>query len=102
MLTESGLDLSTLSGRDRPSSPESLVMQHRDNRLVRRADIRQATLARGRWPATGLRRLTLELHSGTVVRYDWAGDSATRPQNHDAYASELLRTCLDELLTVAL
>lgn len=83
-------------------SPDEVVMTHPDNRLVRRADIRTATLARGRWPATGLRRLTLQLHSGTVVRYDWAGDSATRPQNHDDYAVTLLRASLESLLEVSL
>ena len=82
--------------------PEEVVMQHPDNRLVRRADIRSASLTRGRWPATGLRRLTLHLHSGTVVRYDWAGDSATRPQNHDAYATTLLHAALESLLEVSL
>ena len=70
--------------------------------VVRRADVRVARLARGRWPATGLRRLTVELHSGTLVRYDWAGDSATRPQNADEYAKTLLRAALETLLEVAL
>ena len=83
-------------------TPEQVVMAHPDNRLVRRSDIRSATLARGRWPSTGLRRLTLQLHSGTVVRYDWAGDSATRPQNHDDYAVTLLRASLESLLEVTL
>src|SRR4051794_36658249 len=71
-----------LSSRPDTGDPEKLVMMHEANRLVRRADIRQASLACGRWPATGLRRLTVTLHSGTVVRYDWAGDTATRPLNH--------------------
>jgi hypothetical protein len=101
-LTGGALDLATLSGQADASSPEVLVMQHPSNRLVRRQDIREATLARGRWPATGLRRLTLVLHSGTVVRYDWAGDTATRPMNHDAYAADLLQRCLDSLLAVRL
>jgi len=83
-------------------SPDELVMRHPDNRMVRRRDVRDATLARGRWPATGLRRLTLQLHSGTVVRYEWAGDTATRPLNHDSYAAELLSTALQELLVVRL
>ena len=81
---------------------DELVMRHRDNRMVRRRDVREATLARGRWPATGLRRLVLQLHSGTVVRYEWAGDTATRPLNHDSYAAELLSSALDELLDVRL
>jgi hypothetical protein len=91
------LTLAALSGdleEYRTMPPAQLVMQHPDNRMVR-----EATLARGRWPATGLRRLTLRLHSGTVVRYEWAGDSATRPQNHDEYASALLASAFDTLLT---
>ena len=73
-----------------------------EEQVVRRADIRSARLARGRWPATGLRRLTVELHSGTVVKYDWAGDSATRPLNDDTYAATLLRAALETLLEVTL
>ncbi|MCU1600720.1 MAG: hypothetical protein JWO22_1429, partial [Frankiales bacterium] len=57
-------------------APDVLVMRHEDNRMVRRKDIREASLAKGRWPSTGLRRLTLTLHSGTVVSYDWPGDGA--------------------------
>jgi hypothetical protein len=101
-LTGGVLDLATLSGKVDAGSPEVLVMQHSDNRMVRRQDIRSATLARGRWPSTGLRRLTLQLHSGTVVRYDWAGDTATRAMNHDAYASDLLQQSLGSLLVVRL
>ena len=101
-LTGGELDLATLSGRADASSPDALVMTHPNNRMVRRQDVREATLARGRWPATGLRRLTLQLHSGTVVRYDWAGDTATRPMNHDGYAAELLQQCLGSLLEVRL
>ncbi|MDX6268202.1 MAG: hypothetical protein QOD70_2942 [Frankiales bacterium] len=96
------LNLAALSGdleEYRTMPPAQLVMQHPDNRMVRRLDVREATLARGRWPATGLRRLTLRLHSGTVMRYEWAGDSATRPQNHDEYASALLASAFDTLLT---
>ena len=83
-------------------SPNDVVMAHPDNRMVLRAHVREATLARGRWPSTGLRRLTLQLHSGTVVRYDWAGDTATRAMNHDAYAAELLTASLGDLLSVRL
>jgi hypothetical protein len=83
-------------------SPEEVVMAHPDNRMVRRADIRTGSLTRGRWPAKGLRRLQLELHSGTVVRYEWAGDGATRPQNHDEHASTLLHASLESLLTIRL
>jgi hypothetical protein len=72
------------------------------DQVVRRADVRSARLSRGRWPAKGLRRLTVQLHSGTVVRYDWAGDGATRPQNHDDFAVTLLRASLESLLEVAL
>ncbi|MDX6214472.1 MAG: hypothetical protein QOG99_56 [Frankiales bacterium] len=99
-LTGGEFNLAALSGRlDTHASPEVLVMQHPDNRLVRRLDIREASLSRGRWPATGLRRLTLTLHSGTVLRFDWPGDSATRPLNHDEYASALLASAFDALLT---
>ena len=101
-LTGGELDVATLSGQVDAASPEVLLMQHRTNRMVRRQDIRSATLARGRWPSTGLRRLTLQLHSGTVVRYDWAGDTATRPQNHDEYAADLLLQSLGSLLEVRL
>lgn len=94
-LTGGELDL---SGHVDATSPEVLVMRHPDNRMVRRADVRMATLTRGRWPTTGLRRLTLTLHSGTVVRYDWAGDTATRALNTDAYASDLLGRSLGTLL----
>ncbi|MCW2669477.1 MAG: hypothetical protein JWO27_1374 [Frankiales bacterium] len=55
------LNLAALSGdleEYRTMPPAQLVMQHPDNRMVRRLDVREATLARGRWPATGLRRLT--------------------------------------------
>jgi hypothetical protein len=97
-LTGGELDLSALSSEVDAASPEVLVMRHPDNRMVRRQDVRSATLARGRWPSTGLRRLTVQLHSGTVVRYDWAGDTATRAMNHDAYAAELLERSLDPLL----
>lgn len=89
-------DLEALRGL----TPDELVMRHPANRTVRRRDVREASLVRGRWPATGLRRLTLQLHSGTVVRYEWAGDTATRPLNHDGYAAELLASALEELLVV--
>ena len=102
-LTGGEFNLAALTGRlDTEAAPEALVMQHPDNRMVRRLDVREATLARGRWPATGLRRLTLRLHSGTVVRYDWAGDSATRALNHDSYAADLLQQSLGDLLAVRL
>lgn len=97
-----GSDFASLRTRPDTSSPEALLAQHADNRMVRRADVRAASLARGRWPATGLRRLVVELHSGTVVRYDWPGDSATRPLNADAYAADLLARALDPVLAVAL
>ena len=98
----SGSPRSLLSSPVQAGTPDEVVMSHPDNRMVRRADIRSATLARGRWPATGLRRLTVHLHSGTVVRYDWAGDSATRPQNNDEYAATLLHAALESLLQVTL
>jgi hypothetical protein len=85
-----------------PADPVVLVNAHEGNRMVRRADIRDAVLARGRWPMRGLRRLELHLHSGTVVQYDWAGDNATHALNADGYATDLLTRALHELLEVRL
>jgi hypothetical protein len=103
LATLTGGDFSSLLGQsEAPGSPDELVMRHPDNRMVRRQDIRSATLAKGRWPASGLRRLTVNLHSGTVVTYDWPGDTATRRLNNDAYAASLLTSALHELLEVRL
>ncbi len=103
LATLTGGELASLFAKqDNHVAADVLVMRHEDNRMVRRQDVREATLTRGRWPATGLRRLTLTLHSGTVVRYDWPGDSATRALNHDGYAADLLTQCLGELLEVRL
>ena len=79
--TLTGGDVATLlGGPQAPGTPDELVMRHPDNRMVRRLDIRDATLAKGRWP----------------------GDSATRRLNNDAYAVTLLTAALGELLEVRL
>lgn len=84
------------------AGPEQLAAQGKGNTLVWRRDVAAATLTRGRWPTTGLRRLRLVLHDGRVVEHGWPGDGATRPLNHDAYAVPLLAQALGDLLEVRL
>ena len=78
-------------------APAEIAAQARTNVLVWKHDIAAAALTRGRWPSTGLRRLSLTLRSGTTVLWSWPGDGATRPLNHDAYATSLLAQALPDL-----
>jgi hypothetical protein len=82
--------------------PEQLLAQSRTNTVVWTRDLQGAVLAQGRWPSTGLRRLTLTLKDGSTVEHSWPGDGATRPLNHDAYAVALLTSALPDLLDVRL
>jgi hypothetical protein len=83
-------------------TPEQLTSQSKTNALVWSRDVTSAALAKGRWPSTGLRRLTLTLRDGRTVEHSWPGDGATRPLNHDAYAISLLSKAFPGLLDVHL
>lgn len=81
-------------------APVEIAAQATTNVLVWQRDVAAAALTRGRWPSTGLRRFTLTLRSDTTFVWSWPGDGATRPLNHDAYATSLLRQALPDLAVV--
>jgi hypothetical protein len=81
-------------------SPEQIAAENPSNQGVWVRDLSAAVLAPGRWPSTGLRRLTVTLRMGETRTYEWPGDGATRPLNRDADAVPLLSYALGDLLEV--
>lgn len=83
-------------------SPQQLASQSKTNTLLWTREVVSVVLAKGRWPSTGLRKLTLTLRDGSTVEHTWPGDGATRPLNHDPYAVSLLGKAFGDLLEVRL
>ncbi len=85
-------------GRYATMTPEEIARASPGNRGVWTRDVAAASLARGRWPTTGLRRLTLTLSNGEFRTHEWAGDGASRPLNRDRDAVALLTRALGDIL----
>ena len=91
-----------VTGGSLEHTPQQLAAQSKTNTLLWTREVVSVVLAKGRWPSTGLRRLTLTLRDGRSVEHTWPGDGATRPLNHDAYAVSLLEKAFPGLLEVRL
>jgi hypothetical protein len=89
-------------GKYATMTPEEIARESPGNSGVWVRDVVAASLARGRWPTTGLRRLTLTLNNGESRTLEWAGDEASRPLNRDRDAVALLTLALGPVLDVQL
>ena len=85
-------------GKYATMTPEEIARESPGNSAVWVRDVVSASLARGRWPTTGLRRLTLTLGNGESRIHEWAGDGASRPLNRDRDAVALLTLALGDVL----
>jgi hypothetical protein len=82
--------------------PLQIAQQAKGNVLIWNRTVRSAVLSKGRWPSTGLRRLTLSLSTDQTYEVSWPGDGATRPLNNDDYAVSLLSRAFPDVLDVRL
>jgi hypothetical protein len=82
--------------------PLQIAQQARGNVLIWNRTVTSAVLSKGRWPAVGLRRLTLSLRTQQTYELSWPGNGATRPLNRDDYAVSLLSKAFPDVLDVRL
>jgi hypothetical protein len=82
--------------------PLQIAQQAKGNVLIWNRTVISAVLSKGRWPAVGLRKLTLSLSTDQTYELSWPGDSATRPLNMDDYAVSVLSKAFPDVLDVRL
>jgi hypothetical protein len=82
--------------------PVQIAQQSKGNVLIWTRTVTSAVLTKGRWPSTGLRRLTLTLSTDQTYELSWPGDGATRPLNNDDFAVALLSKAFPGVLDVHL